>query len=112
MIVTKDMPTEYYSPLYKGHQPGVDAAAVHIAREAGALILGKCVSSSPCECPLTAQHTTEFASVLTGGPARNPYDTRRTPGGSSSGSGAATGDWQCHIAFGTQTVRSVCHGSL
>ncbi|EIW71099.1 hypothetical protein TREMEDRAFT_60039 [Tremella mesenterica DSM 1558] len=90
MINTYDLPTQHNSPIYKGHQPGVDAAPVAVCRALGALIYGK-------------THTTEFASTGVGPPAHNAYDPARTPGGSSSGSGAAVGDYQCQIAFGTQT---------
>ncbi|WVQ79885.1 hypothetical protein IAT38_001985 [Cryptococcus sp. DSM 104549] len=90
MINTKDMPTQHNSPIYKDHRPNVDAGPVAICRSAGALIFGK-------------THTTEFASTSVGPPSANPFDPRRTPGGSSSGSGAAVGDYQCSFAFGTQT---------
>ncbi|ORY24021.1 amidase signature domain-containing protein [Naematelia encephala] len=90
MINTKDMPTQHYSPLYKDSRPGIDAGPVAVCRAAGALVYGK-------------THTTEFAATIKGPPAGNAYDQRRTPGGSSSGSGAAVSDWQCHLAFGTQT---------
>lgn len=47
--------------------------------------------------------TTEFAAVTRGSKTRNPHDPARTPGGSSSGSGAAVGDIQVPLALGTQT---------
>ena len=94
IILTKDMPTAHNSPIYKDSQPGVDAAPVITLRASGALIFGK-----------TA--TTEFAATLDGGPCCNPHDPERTPGGSSSGSAAAVGDYQVPIALGTQTVGSV-----
>src|SRR5262245_15280530 len=75
---THDMPTQYGSPIYAGHRPGVDAAPVALAREAGALLLGK-----------TA--TTEF-STFQASPTRNPRNVKHTPGGSSSGSCAAVAD--------------------
>ncbi|KAE8449358.1 hypothetical protein EG329_008259 [Mollisiaceae sp. DMI_Dod_QoI] len=91
VILTKDMPTEHNSPIYKGEPaPLVDAAPVITLRAAGALIFGKTT-------------TTEFASTTDGGPSANPHDPTRTPGGSSSGSGAAVGDFQVPIALGTQT---------
>ncbi|KIW01554.1 uncharacterized protein PV09_07031 [Verruconis gallopava] len=94
VYLTKDMPTAYNSEIYRG-QPTVtaDAAAVITLRAAGALIFGKTT-------------TTEFASTVVGGPSTNPHDPTRTPGGSSSGSGAAVGDYQVPIALGTQTVGS------
>lgn len=90
VIDTKDMPTQQNSPRYFGARTGVDAACVDTLREAGALLLGKTV-------------TTEFAATGRGGPTRNPHDLSRTPGGSSSGSGAAVADGQAMIALGTQT---------
>jgi Asp-tRNA(Asn)/Glu-tRNA(Gln) amidotransferase A subunit family amidase len=90
VIDTRDMPTQQNSPRYFGAQTGVDAACVDTLREAGALLLGKTV-------------TTEFAATGRGGPTRNPHDLARTPGGSSSGSGAAVADGQAMIALGTQT---------
>jgi Asp-tRNA(Asn)/Glu-tRNA(Gln) amidotransferase A subunit family amidase len=89
---TFDLPTEYGSPIYKGHQPRVDAAVVAQARSAGGLIFGKAV-------------TTEFATFPPG-KTRNPHNAAHTPGGSSSGSAAAVADGMIPIAFGTQTVGS------
>ena len=92
IIDTAGMPTEYGSPVYAGHRPTADAACVQRLQEAGAVVLGKTV-------------TTEFA---TWSPARttNPHDPAHTPGGSSSGSAAATGDRMVPLALGTQTVGS------
>ncbi|KAL3458410.1 amidase signature domain-containing protein [Aspergillus heterothallicus] len=90
VIYTKDMPTEHNSPLYKKSIVPVDAAPVAILRAAGALIFGKTT-------------TTEFAATTAGPVTCNPHDPTRTPGGSSSGSGAAVGDYQIPIALGTQT---------
>ena len=92
VIDTIDMPTCYGSPIYAGHRPRADAAAVALARAAGALILGKTV-------------TTEFAWFHPGKTA-NPRDPRCTPGGSSSGSAAAVADCMAPFAFGTQTAGS------
>ena len=74
---TADMPTEYGSAAYKGHRPAADAASVTMLRRAGAVIIGKTV-------------TTEFAHQQTG-KTRNPHNLEHTPGGSSSGSAAAVG---------------------
>ena len=93
VIETAGMPTTHGSPIYAGHAPANDAACVALAREAGAVILGKTV-------------TTEFAAV-TPGKTTNPHDIRRTPGGSSSGSAAAVADFMVPIALGTQTVGSI-----
>ncbi|KAF2998040.1 hypothetical protein E8E14_004227 [Neopestalotiopsis sp. 37M] len=90
VIYTKDMPTQYNSSIYEGDAPKVDAASIITLRHAGALILGKTT-------------TTEFASTLYGGKTSNAHDPSRTPGGSSSGSGAAVGDFQAPIGLGTQT---------
>lgn len=92
IIDTHDMPTEYGSPAYAGHQPAGDAACVALLRAAGAVIMGKSV-------------TTEFAAV-TPGKTANPHDPEHTPGGSSSGSAAAVADFQAPLALGTQTVGS------
>ncbi|KAI0020786.1 amidase [Xylariomycetidae sp. FL0641] len=94
IIYTKDMPTQFNSPIYAGHAPAVDAASVMTLRQAGALIFGKTT-------------TTEFASTRAGPATRNPHDASRTPGGSSAGSGAAVGDLQVPVALGTQTAGSV-----
>jgi Asp-tRNA(Asn)/Glu-tRNA(Gln) amidotransferase A subunit family amidase len=90
---TRDMPTQYGSPIYARHQPGADAAPVALAREAGALLLGKTV-------------TTEF-STFQAGPTRNPHKLKHTPGGSSSGSCAAVADHMVPLAFGAQTAASI-----
>lgn len=93
VLDTADMPTEMGSVIYKGHRPAIDAASVAQLRGQGGLMLGKTV-------------TAEFAGV-TAGPTTNPYDAKRTPGGSSSGSAAAVAAGMCPIAFGTQTGGSI-----
>ena len=93
VIDTADFPTEYGSPIYRGHQPAADAACVAIARACGALVLGKTV-------------TTEFATFPPG-PTANPRNPAHTPGGSSSGSAAAVADRMVPLAFGTQTSGSI-----
>jgi Asp-tRNA(Asn)/Glu-tRNA(Gln) amidotransferase A subunit family amidase len=93
IIDTADQPTEMGSPIYRGHQPTTDAACVALTRAAGAVILGKTV-------------TCEFAG-MTPGATTNPHDFAHTPGGSSSGSGAAVADFMLPAAFGTQTGGSV-----
>jgi Asp-tRNA(Asn)/Glu-tRNA(Gln) amidotransferase A subunit family amidase len=90
---TFDMPCSYGSPIYATHRPAWDAACVAVARAAGAIIVGKTV-------------TTEFATFHPG-PTRNPRDLQHTPGGSSSGSAAAVADWMVPLAFGTQTAGSI-----
>src|SRR5262249_59904835 len=81
------------SPIYRGHRPACDAACVALVRAAGAVILGKTV-------------TAEFAGMHPG-PTTNPHNPAHTPGGSSSGSGAAVADHMVPAAFGTQTGGSV-----
>lgn len=93
IIDTADMPTEDGTPLHAGRQPRHDATAVALLRSAGAVILGKTV-------------TTELA-VYTPGKTRNPRDLERTPGGSSSGSAAAVAAGMVPLALGTQTNGSV-----
>jgi Asp-tRNA(Asn)/Glu-tRNA(Gln) amidotransferase A subunit family amidase len=90
---TADMPTGYGSPIYAGHQPRADAACVALLRAAGAIPVGKTV-------------TTEFATTFAG-KTRNPHALDRTPGGSSSGSAAAVADLMVPVALGTQTMGSV-----
>ncbi|GAA5820110.1 hypothetical protein JCM3770_003355 [Rhodotorula araucariae] len=91
VILTKDQPTQYRSAAYASKVPiAMDAAPVMTLRASGALILGKTT-------------TTEFATCQRGPETTNPHDSTRTAGGSSSGSGAAVGDFQVPIALGTQT---------
>ena len=86
---TGDMPTEFGSPIWAGRTPRRDAAAVARLRSAGAVIMGKTV-------------TTEYANAH---PAKtmNPHDPGRTPGGSSSGSAAAVAAGMVPGAIGSQT---------
>jgi amidase len=90
---TADQPTEYGSAIYAGHRPRADAAAVALLRAAGAIALGKTV-------------TTELA-VFHPGPTGNPHRVTHTPGGSSSGSAAAVACGMVDTALGTQTAGSV-----
>ncbi|KAM0359475.1 hypothetical protein ACHAO7_012244 [Fusarium culmorum] len=103
------MPTQFNSPLYEGHFPEIDAASVRILRHAGALIFG--VYSLIILLPQTdtpgKTTTTQFAAIHIGPKTHNPHDLLRTPGGSSSGSGAAVADFQVPIALGTQTGGSL-----
>jgi Asp-tRNA(Asn)/Glu-tRNA(Gln) amidotransferase A subunit family amidase len=92
IIATADMPTQMGSPAFRGWQSGQDAACVAALRKGGAIILGKTV-------------TTEFA-IGYSGPTTNPFDSGRTPGGSSSGSAAAVGSGMVPAALGTQTQAS------
>jgi Asp-tRNA(Asn)/Glu-tRNA(Gln) amidotransferase A subunit family amidase len=90
---TADMPTENGTSLHAGRQPAEDAMAVTLLRAAGAIILGKTV-------------TTELA-VYAPGKTRNPRNADHTPGGSSSGSAAAVAAEMVPLAIGSQTNGSV-----
>ena len=93
IIDTGDMPTENGTPLYVGRRPTADATLVTLLRQAGAVIMGKTV-------------TTELA-VYAPGKTRNPHDPEHTPGGSSSGSAAAVAAHMVPLAVGTQTNGSI-----
>ena len=97
IIETVDMPTQMGSPVYENWRSGRDAASVAALRAAGAVILGKTV-------------TTEFAATVARG-TRNPWDARRTPGGSSSGSAAAVASGMVSAALGTQVIGSILRPS-
>jgi Asp-tRNA(Asn)/Glu-tRNA(Gln) amidotransferase A subunit family amidase len=90
---TSDYPTEFGSPLWAGRTPRRDAAVVARLRAAGAVIMGKTV-------------TTEYAYYHPG-KTTNPHDPARTPGGSSSGSAAAVAAFMVPGAIGSQTNGSV-----
>ena len=90
---TADMPTENGTVLHQGRTPREDAAAVKRLRAAGAVILGKTV-------------TTECA-YFSPGKTRNPHNPEHTPGGSSSGSAAAVAAGMVPLALGSQTNGSV-----
>ena len=93
VIETFDMPTQMGSPLFLGWRSEKDAASVRALRDAGAVIVGKTV-------------TTEFAASEPRG-TRNPWNTAYTPGGSSSGSAAAVAAGMVSAALGTQVIGSV-----
>lgn len=93
VLDTHDMPSEYGSGIWAGHRPRADAACVAWARAAGAVVMGKTV-------------TTEFATRRPGATA-NPRGLGRTPGGSSSGSAAGVAAGFFPAAFGTQTAGSI-----
>ena len=93
VIDTGDLPTGCGSEIYSDRQPAADAACVAAMRAAGAVLMGKTVS-------------TEFAT-FTPGKTRNPHDAGHTPGGSSSGSAAAVGSAMVPLAFGNQTAGSL-----
>jgi Asp-tRNA(Asn)/Glu-tRNA(Gln) amidotransferase A subunit family amidase len=87
------MPTEHGSPAFKGRSPSQDASCVTALRRAGAVIIGKTI-------------TTELAN-LTPAVTRNPRSAEHTPGGSSSGSAACVAADMVPVAVGTQTAGSV-----
>jgi Asp-tRNA(Asn)/Glu-tRNA(Gln) amidotransferase A subunit family amidase len=89
ILDTADMPTECGSALCAGRRPIEDSAVASLLRRAGAVILGKTV-------------TTEMA-LSAPGKTVNPLDPTRTPGGSSSGSAAAVADRMAPLAIATQT---------
>ena len=93
VLDTSKMPSAYGSPIWSGHRPVADAAAVALMRRAGAIALGK-----------TA--TTEFATRFPAATV-NPVNGAHTPGGSSSGSAAAVAARLCAVAFATQTAGSI-----
>src|SRR5215467_13746948 len=93
LLETQDMPTEMGCEAYRGNFPKRDNAAVWALRQAGAIILGKTV-------------TTELGGTHPG-PTTNPFDPARTPGGSSSGSAAAVAARMIPAAIGTQVGGSI-----
>jgi Asp-tRNA(Asn)/Glu-tRNA(Gln) amidotransferase A subunit family amidase len=97
LIETIDMPTENGSPLFAGFRSERDAASVAALREAGAVIVGKTV-------------TTEFAWMQPRA-THNPWDLTRTPGGSSSGSAAAVAVGAVSVGIGTQVFGSIVRPS-
>jgi Asp-tRNA(Asn)/Glu-tRNA(Gln) amidotransferase A subunit family amidase len=97
IIETADMPTQNGSPLFDGFRSERDAASVAALREAGAVIVGKTV-------------TTEFAATEPRG-TKNPWDTTRTPGGSSSGSAVAVAMGAISAGIGTQVLGSILRPS-
>ena len=90
IIDTLNQPTTHNSPIYADVRTNRDAACVGVVRSSGGVILGK-------------TDTVEFASGGRKALSRNPFNPAHTPGGSSSGSGAAVGDFHVPLAFGTQT---------
>ncbi|MEA2783232.1 MAG: hypothetical protein QOK29_4776 [Rhodospirillaceae bacterium] len=97
VIDTADMPTQRGTPIHAGRRPKRDATCVAEMRKAGAVALGKTV-------------TTEYA-VYHPNKTRNPLNPEHTPGGSSSGSAAAVADFMVPIAFANQTAGSLIRPS-
>jgi aspartyl-tRNA(Asn)/glutamyl-tRNA(Gln) amidotransferase subunit A len=99
LFVTRDLPTTCGSRILEGYLAPYEGAVVRRLRDAGAVLLGKL-------------NMDEFAMGSSGensayGPTRNPWDTERVPGGSSSGSAAAVAAGLCAGAFGTDTGGSI-----
>lgn len=90
---TSWLPTQYGSPIYRGHRPRSDAALVSLLSAAGAVVVGKTKTSE-----FAFRHPSD---------TRNPLDPDRTPGGSSSGSAAAVAAHMVPLATGTQTAGSI-----
>ena len=86
---TADMPTECGTSIFAGRQPNEDAHVIRRLKEAGAVIMGKTV-------------TTELAFMHAAGTS-NPHDQTRSPGGSSSGSAAGVAAGHVPLAVGSQT---------
>jgi Asp-tRNA(Asn)/Glu-tRNA(Gln) amidotransferase A subunit family amidase len=93
IIDTTGLPTEHGTTIFAGRRPEMDAAVVQRLISAGAIVLGKTV-------------TTELA-FFGPGKTRNPHNPEHTPGGSSSGSAAAVADFHVPLALGTQTAGSI-----
>ncbi len=93
LLETRDMPTQMGCEAWRGNFPKRDNAGVWALRQAGAVVLGKTV-------------TTELGGAHPG-PTTNPFDQGRTPGGSSSGSAAAVGARMVPAAIGTQVGGSI-----
>ncbi|MFG6094686.1 amidase [Leptothoe sp. ISB3NOV94-8A] len=93
IFATLEMPTGWGTEIYRNRYMGYDAAIVSKLKAAGAIILGKTV-------------TTELATAAAG-PTANPHNLAHTPGGSSSGSAAAVADGMVPIAMGSQTMGSI-----
>jgi Asp-tRNA(Asn)/Glu-tRNA(Gln) amidotransferase A subunit family amidase len=93
VIETKDLVTEFGSPIYKDQKGTADAALVRELRTRGAVLLGK-------------THTAAFG-YQSPPPTRNPHNLKHTPGGSSSGSAAAVAACMVPFALGAQTCGSI-----
>ena len=93
IFYTKNLRTTMGSSAFADFVPAYDASVVKKLKHAGAIIMGKCV--------------TTILVFLDPGPTRNPWNTNHTPGGSSSGSAAAVAARMCPVSIGSQTVGSV-----
>lgn len=93
IFYTRNLRTTMGTSAFADFVPTYDASVVKKLRHAGAIILGKCV--------------TTVLIFLDPGPTRNPWNTNHTPGGSSSGSAASVAARMCPASIGSQTVGSV-----
>ena len=98
VLDTSEYPTQYGSDIYRLFQPALEAACVVMAKNQGAILLGKVA-------------TGEFATQ-TPSRAKNPLRLTHTPGGSSSGSAAAVADFMVPAAFATQTTGSIVRPAI
>ena len=97
IFYTAGIPTTACSKVYQDFVPTYDAASLTLLKQAGAIMLGKTV-------------TTEFA-CLDPSETKNPWNPAHTPGGSSSGSAVSVATRMCPVALGSQTVGSVLRPS-
>jgi aspartyl-tRNA(Asn)/glutamyl-tRNA(Gln) amidotransferase subunit A len=93
IFYTKNLRTTMGTTAFADFVPTYDASVVKKLKNAGAIIMGKCV--------------TTILVFLDPGPTRNPWNTEHTPGGSSSGSAASVAARMCPVSLGSQTVGSV-----
>ena len=97
--LTKGMPSTMGSALFRDRVPEIDSIVVERVKAAGAIVLGK--TNTP---EFGQSGTTEN---MLGEPCRNPWNTDRTPGGSSGGAGAALAAGLCTIATGSDGGGSI-----
>ena len=99
LLVTTDAPTTAASKMLEGYVSPYDATVTKRLREAGIPILGK---TTPDEFAMGSSNENSAF-----GPAHNPYDTERTPGGSGGGTAAALASGQAPLGIGTDTGGSI-----